>query len=89
MQTQRIARKCGVALSRVLTIGEMLMSAACRNLLVFCPEVEILNLNGVTEESRRLVSHGSGKHCPLKGAVVPIGKVLGYVEFLGVRSRPL
>ena len=82
MQTQRTARKCGATLSRVLTTGQALMSATCRNLLEFFPEVEIHTLDGLTEASVGVSHHMVTASTVLEGAVVPIGKVLEYVECL-------
>lgn len=68
-------------LKRVLTIGEALMSATCRQMFQLVPGLEIHNLYGPTEASVG-VSHQAVTAATLgPSSVVPIGSPFGYVVF--------
>mmetsp|Transcript_172704 Transcript_172704/g.553539 ORF Transcript_172704/g.553539 Transcript_172704/m.553539 type:complete len:1016 (-) Transcript_172704:503-3550(-) len=80
---QDVAGAVGRSLRRVLTIGEALMSATCRQLFALVPQLdgELHNLYGPTEASVG-VSHLRVSSASLgEGAVVPIGRPFGYVNF--------
>jgi amino acid adenylation domain-containing protein len=68
-------------LMRVLTIGEALMSATCKQMFQYFPALEINNLYGPTEASVG-VSHEKVTAATLgQEVVVPIGRPYGYTTF--------
>jgi len=75
------AKQVRASLTHVLTIGEALLTATCRQMFGNVPGLEIHNLYGPTEASvgvsHQLVTEGT----VTDGAVVPIGKPLDYVVF--------
>jgi len=76
-----VAKEIVKTLIRVLTIGEALMSATCRQLFSIAPSLEVHNLYGPTEASVG-VSHQCCTNNRLTDAVVvPIGKPFPYVKF--------
>lgn len=77
------AEKVGRSLARILTIGEALMSATCKDLFQLLPELDgnLHNLYGPTEASVG-VSHFCVSTASLgNSTVAPIGKPFDYVEF--------
>lgn len=77
------AENVGRSLARILTIGEALMSATCKDLFRLLPHVDggLHNLYGPTEASVG-VSHFCVSTASLgNNTVVPIGNPFGYVEF--------
>ncbi|CAJ1425077.1 unnamed protein product [Effrenium voratum] len=70
------------SLKRILTIGEALMTATCKQMFAHFPELQIHNLYGPTEASVG-VSHFmvTAQNAEKLGTVVPIGKPFPYVSF--------
>lgn len=69
-------------LKRVLTIGEALMTATCKQMFSFIPDLQIHNLYGPTEASVGVshfaVTKATAERLP---TVVPIGRPFDYVTF--------
>mmetsp|Transcript_118028 Transcript_118028/g.378332 ORF Transcript_118028/g.378332 Transcript_118028/m.378332 type:complete len:1518 (+) Transcript_118028:176-4729(+) len=75
------AGRVATVLRRVLTIGEALMSATCRQLFQLTPDVEVHNLYGPTEASVGVSHHKVTATSLGDEVVVPIGKTFDYVVF--------
>jgi len=68
-------------LRKVLTIGEALMSATCRQMFRHLPGLEIHNLYGPTEASVGVSHQAVTRESVGQAAVVPIGRPFAYVDF--------
>eukprot|EP00928_Gymnodinium_smaydae_P007859 TRINITY_DN1280_c0_g1_i7.p1 TRINITY_DN1280_c0_g1~~TRINITY_DN1280_c0_g1_i7.p1 ORF type:complete len:1450 (-),score=287.98 TRINITY_DN1280_c0_g1_i7:539-4609(-) len=73
--------RVGASLQRVLTIGEALMTATCKQLFQHLPALQIHNLYGPTEASVGVSHHMITAATAGDEVVVPIGRPFSYVSF--------